>query len=55
MRVTRGLVVSCNRNSRVHIRTARIILCLATLELWLPDKYSFVVFLLQQKTNLTIF
>ena len=32
-----------------------IILCLATLELWLPDKYSFVAFLLPQKTNLTIF
>ena len=28
---------------------------LVTLELWLPDKYSFVVFLLWQKTNLTIF
>ena len=25
---------------------ARIILCLVTLELWLPDMYSFVVFLL---------
>ena len=34
---------------------ARIILCLVTLELWLPDMYSFVVFLLWQKTNLTIF
>jgi hypothetical protein len=36
-------------------REARIILCLATLELWSPDKYNFVVFLLRQKTNLTIF
>ena len=34
---------------------ARIILCLATLELWLPDMYNFVVFLLPQKTNWTVF
>ena len=34
---------------------AQTILCLVILELWLPDKYSFVVFLLWQKTNLTIF
>jgi len=34
---------------------SRIICCLVTLELWLPDMYSFVVFLLRQKTNLTIF
>ena len=30
-------------------------MCLVTLELWLLDMYSFVVFLLWQKTNLTIF
>ena len=34
---------------------SRIIPCLVILELWLPDMYSFVVFLLWQKTNLTIF
>ena len=34
---------------------ARIFLCLVTLELWLPDNNSFVVFLLRQKTNLIIF
>ena len=33
----------------------QIILCLATLELWLPDNNSFVVFLLRQKTNLALF
>ena len=33
----------------------RLICCLVTLELWLPDMYSLVVFLLWQKTNLTIF
>ena len=32
---------------------ARIFLCLVTLELWLPDNNSFVVFLLRQKKNLT--
>ena len=30
----------------------RIFLCLVTLELWLPDNYSFVLFLRRQKTNL---
>ena len=34
---------------------AWIILCLVTLELWLRDNNSFVVFLLRQKTNVTIF
>ena len=34
---------------------SQIILCLVILELWLLDKYSFVVFLLLRKTNLTIF
>jgi hypothetical protein len=38
-----------------NVSITRIILCLATLELWLPDMYSFVVFLLPQKANLTIF
>ena len=41
---------SCSPDS-----TTQIFLCLVTLELWLPDNYSFVVFLLGQKTNLTIF
>ena len=38
-----------------HVLWAQIILCLVTLELRLPDMYCFVVFLLWQKTNLTIF
>ena len=38
-----------------NLSLARIFLCLVTLEKWLPDNYGFVVFLLWQKKNLTIF
>ena len=48
-----NLLASLNVN--INCIFTRIILCLVTLELWLPDMYSFVVFLLWQKTNLTIF
>ena len=38
----------------MYYSQTRLICCLVTLELWLPDMYSFVVFLLWQKTNLSV-
>ena len=53
---SRSLWLNCVLQLNLHLNSqVRIILCLVTLELWLPDMYSFVVFLLWQKANLTIF